>query len=114
MSVGGYKKSLHSLTYLRAPTSIRLDSQSSSHSLLEEDFLIENESRTHWASNRNMSPSLRFCPRSERQGLIRQQDKLYAFISVVMDPFRGGSRSLEFRIKAKVESRKQKPNIKTK
>lgn len=46
MSMGAYKKSFHSLTYLRAPTSISLDSQSSSHSLLEED-LVENESRTH-------------------------------------------------------------------
>lgn len=71
MSMGEYKKSFHSLTYLGAPTPISPDSQSNVHSLLEEDF-IENESRKNWSSNRSMWPSLRFYPRSGEQGLIRQ------------------------------------------
>lgn len=61
MSMGEYKRSFHSLTYLGAPTLISLDSQSSTHSLLEE-HLVENESRAHWASDRNMWLSLRFNP----------------------------------------------------
>lgn len=69
MSMGEYKKSFHSLTYLRAPTAISPDSRSNSHYLLEED-LVENESRAHWSSNRSMWPTVRFHPRSGRQGLF--------------------------------------------
>lgn len=43
--------------------------------------------------------------------MVRQQDKLQAFIRVARNMLQGGSRSLEFKIKAKVESRRQKSNI---
>lgn len=110
MSMGEYKKSFHPLTYLRAPTSLSSESQSNSYSLLEED-LVENESRTHWTSKGSMWLSIRFCPRSGRQGFVRQQGKLLAFIRFTMNTFKGGRRRLELRIKAQVESRRQKPNI---
>lgn len=58
MSMGEYKKSFHSLTYLRALTPISPDSPHLT-SCLEED-LVEYKSRTHWASNKSMWPRIRF------------------------------------------------------
>lgn len=110
MSLGEYQKSFPSLTYLRAPTPIIPNSQSNCHSLLEEDG-VENESRTHCTSS--IWLSIGFCPQSGRQGLVRQQGKLWAFISFQEYIQRRISR-LKFKIKAKVESRRQKPNIKPK